>query len=99
MLISEPIGHETVDRISIDIEGLREPLEVVAAEEERNLTQMIRFLLKEGLAKISARPARNFISLKPGWIEELNTDELATLATEIISELAKRAQAQETKES
>lgn len=97
--MSEPIGHETVDRISIDIEGLREPLEAVAAEEERNLTQMIRFLLKEGLAKMSARPTRNLISLKSDWIEELNTDELAALATEIISELAKRAHAQETDET
>lgn len=98
MLMSEPMGHEVVDRISIDIEGLREPLEAVAAEEERNLTQMIRFLLREGLAKISARPARNLMSLRPGWIEELNTDELAALSAEIISELAKRAKAQEIKE-
>ncbi len=39
------------DRISIDIEGLREPLELLASREERNLNQMIRFLIKEGLER------------------------------------------------
>jgi hypothetical protein len=95
MLMSEPVGYETVDRISIDIEGLREPLEAVAAQEERNLNQMIRFLLREGLAKISTRPTRNLRTLKPGWLEELDTNELAALASEIISELERRAQVNE----
>ncbi|MEP1080341.1 hypothetical protein NDI52_33840 [Leptolyngbya sp. PL-A3] len=94
--MAEPVGHDVVDRISIDIEGLREPLEAVAAQEERNLNQMIRFLLKEGLAKISMRPNRNLKTLKPGLIEELDTTELAALATEIVAELERRAQASKT---
>ncbi|MBD1842609.1 hypothetical protein H6F89_04120 [Cyanobacteria bacterium FACHB-63] len=85
-----------MDRISIDIEGLREPLEAVAAQEERNLNQMIRFLLKEGLARISMRSSRNSKTLKPGWVEELDSDELAAMATEIISELKRRASADKT---
>lgn len=39
------------DRISVDIQGLREPLESLAAQEERTLNQMIRFLVKEGLER------------------------------------------------
>ncbi len=96
MLMSEPVGYETVDRISIDIEGLREPLEAVAGQEERNLTQMIRFLLKEGLARISMRSNRSSRTLKPGWVEELDNDELAAMATEIIAELNRRAQTNKT---
>lgn len=92
MLISEPVGNEIVDRISVDIEGLREPLEALAAQEERNLNQMIRFLLREGLARLSARSARSSKTLKAGWVEELETEELGTLATEIIAELERRAQ-------
>lgn len=92
MLMSEPVGQETVDRISIDIEGLREPLEAVAAKEERNLNQMIRFLLKEGLARTSSRSNRSVKTFKPGWVEEIETDELAAMATEIITELERRAQ-------
>jgi hypothetical protein len=91
--MSEPVRNETVDRISIDIEGLREPLEAVAAQEERNLNQMIRFLLKEGLARNSTRSNRTLKTLKPGWAEELDTEELATMATEIVNELERRAQA------
>ena len=93
--MSEPTRHEMVDRISIDIEGLREPLEAVATQEERNLNQMIRFLLREGLAKISTRSTRSLKTLKADWIEELDTAELAALATEIIAELERRANATE----
>ena len=96
MLMSEPVGYEMVDRISVDIEGLREPLEAVAAQQERNLNQMIRFVLKEGLAGTSMRSNRSLKTLRPGWMEELDTDELAAMATEIISELERRAQANKT---
>ena len=96
MLMSEPVGYEMVDRISIDIEGLREPLEAVAAQQERNLNQMIRFVLKEGLAETLTRSNRSLKTLRPGWMEELDTDELAAMATEIISELERRAQTNKT---
>lgn len=37
------------DRISIDIEGMRDAIQTLADAEERKITQMIRVLVKEAL--------------------------------------------------
>lgn len=39
------------DRVSIDIEGLRPQLELIATKEERKLAQLCRVLIKEGIER------------------------------------------------
>jgi hypothetical protein len=41
-----------VERITIDIEGLREPLDRVCARYERSLSQQIRFFIRQGLETV-----------------------------------------------
>ena len=45
-------SNETMpDRVSIDIEGLRPQLELIAVKEERKLAQLCRVLIKEGIER------------------------------------------------
>lgn len=90
MLGAETVGSKMADRVSVDIAGLREPLEAVAAQEERNLNQMIRFLLKEGLTRLAIRSSIGTQPLKAEWLQDLDTDEIAALATAAIAELRQR---------
>ncbi|NEP56811.1 MAG: hypothetical protein F6K31_07265 [Symploca sp. SIO2G7] len=46
------------DRISVDIEGLRDDLERLAEESERTLNQMIRLFVRQGI-KRSPPPSRS----------------------------------------
>ncbi|MFP4410675.1 ribbon-helix-helix domain-containing protein [Coleofasciculus sp.] len=75
------------DRISVDIQGLREPLESLAAQEERTLNQMIRFLVKEGLERrgilVPDRSTNPYAFLKALANGELTDAQLVELAHDL----------------
>lgn len=45
-------GKNMVERITIDIEGLRGPLDRVCARYERSLSQQIRYFIRQGLESV-----------------------------------------------
>ena len=71
------------DRISVDIQGLREPLESLAAQEERTLNQMIRFLVKEGLERRGVLSTNPYAFLKALANGELTDAQLVELAHDL----------------
>lgn len=55
------------DRITVDIEGLRDSLEDIAKQSERSLTQQVRLFIREGIERnqpsTDDTPAVDFIRL------------------------------------
>ena len=55
------------DRITVDIDGLRNALEGIAKQSERSLTQQVRLFIREGIERnqpqIDDTPASDFIKL------------------------------------